>query len=40
VRGEALSMRVQERLLKIGVSALILLMGYVVFSDLLRVFTR
>jgi regulator of sigma E protease len=40
VRGEALSLRVQERLLKIGVSALILLMGYVVFSDLLRVLTR
>jgi regulator of sigma E protease len=40
VRGEALSVRMQERLLKIGVSALILLMGYVVFNDLLRVFTR
>jgi regulator of sigma E protease len=37
VRGEALSVRVQEMLLKIGVSALIALMGYVVLLDVWRV---
>jgi regulator of sigma E protease len=39
VRGEALSVRVQETALKVGVSALIALMGYVVVMDLWRVFT-
>lgn len=38
VRGEALSVRVQELLLRIGVSALIALMGYVVLLDVWRVF--
>jgi regulator of sigma E protease len=37
VRGEALSVRVQDLLLKIGVSALIALMGYVVLLDVWRV---
>ncbi len=40
VRGEALSVRTQELLLKIGVSALLALMGFVVFNDLVRVFAR
>ena len=40
VRGQALSLRTQERLLKVGVSALIVLMGYVVVNDLVRVFTQ
>lgn len=40
VRGQALSVRTQELLLKIGVSALLALMGFVVFNDLLRVFAR
>ena len=40
VRGQALSVRTQEVLLKIGVSALLALMGYVVFNDLVRVFTH
>jgi regulator of sigma E protease len=40
VRGEALSQRVQERMLRIGVSALILLMGYVFFMDIVKVLTR
>jgi regulator of sigma E protease len=40
VRGRALSPLTQERLLKIGVSALIVLMGYVVFNDLWRVLAR
>jgi regulator of sigma E protease len=39
VRGEALSMRAQERMLKFGVSALILLMGFVIINDLVRVIT-
>ena len=39
VRGEALSTRVQELALKVGVSALIALMGYVVLMDLKRVIT-
>ena len=34
VRGQALSLRTQERLLKVGVSALIVLMGYVVVNVL------
>jgi len=37
VRGEAISMRVQDLLLKVGVSALIALMGYVVVMDVWRV---
>jgi regulator of sigma E protease len=37
VRGEALSMRVQEWALRVGLSALIALMGYVVLMDLWRV---
>lgn len=40
VRGQALSLRTQERLLKIGVSALIALMGYVVVNDIVRVFAQ
>jgi Zn-dependent protease len=40
VRGEALSARVQEMALKVGVSALIALMGYVVFMDVWRVLAR
>jgi regulator of sigma E protease len=40
VRGEALSARVQELALRVGVSALIALMGYVVFMDFWRVITR
>jgi regulator of sigma E protease len=40
VRGEALSVRTQELALKIGVSALLALMGFVVFNDLVRVFAR
>jgi len=40
VRGQALSVRTQEVLLKIGVSALLALMGFVVFNDLVRVFAR
>jgi regulator of sigma E protease len=40
VRGQALSLRTQELLLKVGVSALLLLMGFVVFNDLVRVLTR
>ncbi len=40
VRGQALSLRTQELLLKLGVSALLLLMGFVVFNDLLRLWTR
>jgi regulator of sigma E protease len=40
VRGRALSPLTQERLLKVGVSALIVLMGYVVFNDLWRVLAR
>ena len=39
IRGEALSTRVQELALKVGVSALIALMGYVVLMDLKRVIT-
>ena len=39
VRGEALSVRVQEWALRVGVSALIALMGYVVVMDLVRVVT-
>ena len=39
VRGEALSVRSQERLLRVGVSALILLMGFVIVNDLIRVLT-
>jgi regulator of sigma E protease len=39
IRGEALSARVQELALKVGVSALIALMGYVVLMDLKRVIT-
>lgn len=39
VRGQALSVRTQELLLKVGVSALLLLMGFVVFNDLVRVLT-
>ncbi len=37
VRGEALSLRVQDLLLKVGVSALIAIMGYVVVLDFWRV---
>jgi membrane-associated protease RseP (regulator of RpoE activity) len=37
VRGEAISQRAQELLLKIGVSALIALMSYVVLMDFWRV---
>src|SRR5262249_2154495 len=37
VRGEAISLRVQELLLKVGVSALVALMGYVVLMDVWRV---
>lgn len=40
VRGEALSMRVQEWALRVGLSALIALMGYVVLMDFLRVLGR
>ncbi len=40
VRGEALSVRTQELALKIGVSALLALLGFVVFNDLVRVFAR
>lgn len=40
VRGEALSQRVQELLLKVGVSALIALMSYVVLMDFWRVLQR
>jgi regulator of sigma E protease len=40
VRGQALSLRTQELLLKVGVSALLLLMGFVVFNDLLRLWPR
>ena len=40
VRGEAISQRVQELLLKIGVSALIALMSYVVLMDVWRVLQR
>jgi regulator of sigma E protease len=40
VRGEALSTRVQELALKVGVSALIALMGWVVVMDLWRVISR
>lgn len=39
VRGQPLSLRTQELLLKVGVSALFLLMGFVVFNDLVRVLT-
>jgi membrane-associated protease RseP (regulator of RpoE activity) len=39
IRGQALSLRTQELLLKVGVSALLLLMGFVVFNDLVRVLT-
>jgi regulator of sigma E protease len=39
VRGQPLSLRTQELLLKVGVSALILLMGFVVFNDLVKVLT-
>jgi regulator of sigma E protease len=39
VRGEALSVRVQEWALRVGVSALIALMSYVVVMDLWRVLT-
>jgi len=40
VRGEALSVRAQERMLRVGVSALILLMGFVIVNDLIRVLTQ
>jgi hypothetical protein len=40
VRGEALSVRVQEWALRVGLSALIALMGYVVLMDFLRVLGR
>jgi regulator of sigma E protease len=40
VRGEALSVRAQERMLRVGVSALILLMGFVIVNDLIRVLTH
>jgi regulator of sigma E protease len=40
VRGEALSTRVQEWALRVGVSALIALMGWVVAMDLWRVISR
>jgi regulator of sigma E protease len=40
VRGEALSLRVQEWALRVGLSALIALMGYVVLMDLWRVLGR
>ena len=40
VRGEAISQRVQELLLKVGVSALIALMSYVVLMDFWRVLQR
>jgi regulator of sigma E protease len=40
VRGEALSVRSQERLLRLGVSALVLLMGFVIVNDLIRVLTH
>ncbi len=39
IRGEALSTRVQELALKVGVSALIALMGYVVLMDFKRLIT-
>lgn len=39
VRGEALSTRTQEWMLRIGVSALLLLMGFVVVNDLIRLVT-
>ena len=40
VRGEALSVVAQERLLRVGVSALVLLMGFVIVNDLIRVLTH
>lgn len=40
IRGEALPVRVQEFFLKVGVSALIALMGYVVIMDIKRLFTN
>jgi regulator of sigma E protease len=39
VRGQPLSLRTQELALKVGVSALFLLMGFVVFNDIVRVLT-
>ena len=39
VRGEALSVRAQELMLRVGVSALILLMGFVVINDIIRMIT-
>ena len=40
VRGRALSLRTQERLLRLGFVAILLLIGYATFNDLVRVFAH